>query len=210
MKHSTPPKCGYRGDNSTDENYSYEQMDNIPSIDARWSKDNILNDIRIDSEMVNDVSGVVNSPTRNEMRGSAGCNITHVTMTDANDIIIPPDDETVDMNKGHMSDITEDKTITGTDTMSKSNRRSWSKSIAMYGTINSIPAFILFDSGAEGIFINEAFIQKHTMKTEQSDSNRIGVMADGTTRDISQTIRNANIHIQSYNDNLDMHVLPIA
>jgi hypothetical protein len=48
------------------------------------------------------------------------------------------------------------------------------------------------------------------MKTEQSDSNRIGVMADGTTRDISQTIRNANIHIQSYNDNLDMHVLPIA
>jgi hypothetical protein len=80
----------------------------------------------------------------------------------------------------------------------------------MYGSINTIPALILFDSGAEGIFISESFISKHNITTRYDDDARIGIMADGNTQHVNKIIKNAKLHIQQYRDEIDIHLLPLS
>jgi hypothetical protein len=176
--------------------YTYKRDDTIHSVDSHRREDDNIHDTRIGIELPNDVSGVVGSPTRNETIDSAGCNIINVTMTDAKS------DNNINT---YDNDI-----VIGDNTITTYKHKSWSKSIAMCGTINNIPALILFDSGAEGIFINELFISKHNINTQYHDNTRVGIMADGTAKHINKITKNVKIQIQQYNDTIDMHVLPIA
>jgi hypothetical protein len=213
--------------------------DTIPNIDSHHPDNTNIHNERIRIEMPNDVSGDVDSPTQNKIDDNAGCNIENVTMTDAdmmeNDDIhihnIVYKDKYKDINIHDIvyGDENKNKNIcnnmhkykndninininnnNNNNDINSHKSKSWSKSIAMYGTINNIPSFILFDSGAEGIFINESFINKHNIYTECDDDSRVGVMADGTTKHLNKIAKNINISVQEYYDNIDMHVLPIA
>src|SRR5260370_8869746 len=91
-----------------------------------------------------------------------------------------------------------------------SKRKSWSKAIAMHGTLHDKPAIFLFDSGAEGIFINELLIKRYNIDTQHDSFGRVGIMADGTEQFIDRVINNVKINIQGYNDEINMHVMPLS
>ena len=177
MEQAVPTKYNDTNDYIIDDinknnTYTYKRDDTIHSVDSHRREDYNTHDTRIGIELPNDVSGVVGSPTRNETIDSAGCNIINVTMTDA---------------KSDNNITTYDHDIViGDNTITTYQHKSWSKSIAMCGTINNIPALILFNSGAERIFINELFISKHNINTQYDDNTRVGIMADGTAKHINK------------------------
>jgi len=92
----------------------------------------------------------------------------------------------------------------------QNKNKVFASSIVMHGTVNNIPTLILFDSGAEGVFISDTLVQKHDLNTQHDNRSMIGVMADGSKRTIDRIVKGVTLQIQQYYDIVDMHVLPIS
>jgi hypothetical protein len=220
VRYATPPKH----DNIHVETYDAERDDAPIGMSSR-SSDMIQHGVGTLS-LSNIVSGVVGSPTRRDDTDTAGCNNVTTTDADTNKAGCNTDKYTVtDANiydtHAHISHIDNDthgdnhdncnSTTVYSDTNDKPHEhKSFATAIAMYGTVNNIPALILFDSGAEGVFISELLIEKYDIHTQHEDNVVTGIMADGTKQHINKIAKNVKIQIQDYTDSIDLHVLPIS
>jgi gag-polyprotein putative aspartyl protease/Zinc knuckle len=71
------------------------------------------------------------------------------------------------------------------------------KLIKFNGKINGNAARILLDSGSSRNFIDETFVRRHRLTSEKIKSFEVE-LADGTTKDISQTVHIQELRIEPY------------
>ena len=217
-------------DTDTLSNYIYdidEQGDALRNeMCDHGSYDNVILNERIRTPLPNGVSGVVASPTPIDDIDTAGCNADALTVSDADNAGAACNAEKLAMSDAPINIVTnnihthidEHRKCETYNVIHNNNnvndksykRKLWSKAIAMYGTINEIPALILFDPGAEGNFISESLIRKHNITTEQTDDSRIGLSYDGGARSIDRIVLNVNGRVQNYNDSIELHASPLA
>jgi hypothetical protein len=80
--------------------------------------------------------------------------------------------------------------------------------IKLDGTIADIPAKILIDCGASHLYVDSAFVTKHSLTSFINDSSvRLSVtLADGTIKSSKGTLESVPVRISSYVDDLDFTV----
>ena len=209
VRYATPPKH----DNIHVETHDAERDDAPIGMSFR-SSDMIQHGVGTLS-LSNIVSGVVGSPTRRDDTDTAGCNNVTTTDADTNRAGCDADNSTVtDANiydtHGGNHDNYNNATVYSDTNDKPYTHKSFATAIVMYGTVNNIPALILFDSGAEGVFISESLIEKYDIHTQHENNVVTGIMADGTKQHINKIAKNVKIQIQDYTDSIDLHVLPIS
>ena len=88
---------------------------------------------------------------------------------------------------------------------------SSSSLLTFQATIAGKAATVLIDSGASSCFINSSFVQQHSLPlTKLTNANTSVTLATGVKVVASHRVSEVEIRIQSYQDKMELIVLPLG